>query len=161
MKPYSVIAVGTDGSQPSYGALDRAAALVADTGATMVIVCAYRPESREVVEDAQSAMGDDAYLVVGAQPAAQKLERASEHVAGVGVPEVRTVAAEGEPVDVLTSVAKDWKADLMVVGNRGLNSLGGRLLGSVPSGVLHKSPVDVLIVHTTLTGRRTTRKDHE
>lgn len=149
MKGYSVITVGTDGSAPSYGALERAAALAADSGATMVIVCAYRPENREVVDDAQAAMGDDAFLVVGAQPAAQKLERASEHVAAAGVPEIRTVAAEGEPVDVLTSVAEEWKSDLMVVGNQGLNSLSGRLLGSVPSGVLHKSPVDVLIVHTT------------
>jgi nucleotide-binding universal stress UspA family protein len=36
-----------------------------------------------------------------------------------------------------------------VVGNRGLNTLAGRILGSVPSEVARKSGVDVLIVHTT------------
>ena len=56
---------------------------------------------------------------------------------------------EGGPVDVLHQVAEDRKADLIVVGNRGMNSLHGRILGSVPSGVARHSGVDVLIVHTT------------
>ena len=43
----------------------------------------------------------------------------------------------------------DVKADLLVVGNRGLNSIAGRLLGSVPADVARKSACDVLIVHTT------------
>jgi nucleotide-binding universal stress UspA family protein len=38
---------------------------------------------------------------------------------------------------------------LLVVGNVGLNSVAGRLLGSVPSEVSRKSKTDVLIVHTT------------
>jgi len=36
-----------------------------------------------------------------------------------------------------------------VVGNRGLNSLAGRILGSVPANLSHRAPCDVLIVHTT------------
>jgi len=43
----------------------------------------------------------------------------------------------------------DRRADLVVVGNRGLNSLAGRLLGSVPQGVSRRALTDVLIVHTT------------
>ena len=34
-------------------------------------------------------------------------------------------------------------------GNRGLNSLAGRLLGSVPANISHRAACDVLIVHTT------------
>ena len=37
----------------------------------------------------------------------------------------------------------------MVVGNVGLNTIAGRLLGSVPANVARKSKTDVLIVHTT------------
>ena len=40
-------------------------------------------------------------------------------------------------------------ADLLVVGNVGLNTIAGRLLGSVPANVARKSKTDVLIVHTT------------
>jgi len=50
---------------------------------------------------------------------------------------------------VLISLVSSHNVDLIVVGNRGLNSLAGRLLGSVPANVSHKASVDVLIVHTT------------
>ena len=43
----------------------------------------------------------------------------------------------------------DWQTDLLVVGNRGLDSLKGRLMGSVPADVTRRSSVDVLVVHTT------------
>ncbi|MDN5931818.1 MAG: universal stress protein, partial [Pseudonocardia sp.] len=61
----------------------------------------------------------------------------------------RRIAADGPPADVLRRAADDAKADLLVVGNRGLNTLSGRILGSVPSDVARRSGVDVLIVHTT------------
>lgn len=54
----------------------------------------------------------------------------------------------GAPVNVLVQLAEEVQADLMVVGNVGLNSMAGRLLGSVPSEVSRKVKVDVLIVHT-------------
>jgi nucleotide-binding universal stress UspA family protein len=41
------------------------------------------------------------------------------------------------------------KADLLVVGNVGLSTIAGRLLGSVPANVARRSKTDVLIVHTT------------
>lgn len=54
----------------------------------------------------------------------------------------------GAPVNVLVQVAEEVHADLMVVGNVGLNSVAGRLLGSVPSEVSRRVKTDVLIVHT-------------
>jgi len=45
-------------------------------------------------------------------------------------------------------------ANLIVVGNRGLNSLAGRLLGSVPANISHRAACDVLIVSTTGRGAR-------
>ena len=41
------------------------------------------------------------------------------------------------------------EADLLVVGNVGLSTIAGRLLGSVPANVARRSKSDVLIVHTT------------
>jgi nucleotide-binding universal stress UspA family protein len=57
-------------------------------------------------------------------------------------------AVVGAPVDSLLALVDEVEADLLVVGNRGLNTLAGRLLGSVPSDVARKSRTDVLIVHT-------------
>ena len=61
-----------------------------------------------------------------------------------GAGEVRTLAVAGSPVEVLLDVVRRESADLLVVGNRGLNSLAGRLLGSVPQNVSHKAGCDVL-----------------
>ena len=52
-------------------------------------------------------------------------------------------------MDALLQLVVDVKADLLVVGNKGLNTLSGRLLGSVPADAARKAAVDVLIVHTT------------
>ena len=41
-----------------------------------------------------------------------------------------------------------YQVGLLVVGNCGLNTLAGRLLGSVPADVSRRAPCDVLIVHT-------------
>jgi nucleotide-binding universal stress UspA family protein len=59
------------------------------------------------------------------------------------------VVIDGEPVPTLSKVVEERDADLLVVGNRGLNTLAGRILGSVPAEAARKSKVDVLIVHTT------------
>ena len=45
-------------------------------------------------------------------------------------------------------IVNETNADLLVVGNRGINSLTGRLLGSVPADVARQSDCDVMIVHT-------------
>ncbi|MGW4396824.1 universal stress protein [Amycolatopsis nivea] len=149
MAVYRTVVVGTDGSDSSFAAVDKAAGVAADAGATLVVVCAYHPASRQDVERAQDELGDEAYQVVGSAPAEDTLQSARDRAAKAGAANIETVALEGQPVDMLRKVVKDRKADLLVVGNRGLNTLTGRILGSVPSEVARKSGVDVLIVHTT------------
>jgi nucleotide-binding universal stress UspA family protein len=150
MTAYQTVVVGTDGSDSSYRAVDRAAKLAADAGATLVIACAYRPARQEDVAKATDELGDDvAYQVVGSSPAEDSVRTATERARRAGAKDVDTVVVDGEPVPTLTKIVKERDADLLVVGNRGLNTLTGRLLGSVPSEVARKSHVDVLIVHTT------------
>ena len=149
MSAYRTIVVGTDGSATSFAAVDRAAAVAADSSAELVIVCAYTPASREDTAEAEDALKEEAYLVRGWTPAGETLRSAEERAAAAGARKVRTVAVDGPPVDVLRRAVQDAGADLLVVGNRGLNTLSGRLLGSVPSDVARRAGVDVLIVHTT------------
>jgi nucleotide-binding universal stress UspA family protein len=147
MGSYSRVIVGTDGSETSYRAVDRAASIARESGAQLILVTAYRPLSQREREDAAQQLGAEAYKVMGSHPAEDVLREASQRV-GSDVA-VDTVAQEGEPVDVLIRTATERQADLLVVGNRGLNSLTGRLLGSVPSVVTHRASCDVLIVATT------------
>ena len=59
------------------------------------------------------------------------------------------------PVESLLALLDEVKGDLLVVGNRGLNTLTGRLLGSVPSDAARKATSDVLIVaHRSLNYRQ-------
>ncbi|MBW0117668.1 universal stress protein [Pseudonocardia abyssalis] len=149
MSAYRTIVVGTDGSDTSLAAVDRAASVAADSSAELVIVCAYTPAGRDDTAGAEDALKDEAYLVVGWTPAEETLRTAEERAVAAGAQQIRTVAADGNPVEVLRKAADDANADLLVVGNRGLNTLSGRILGSVPSDVARRSGVDVLIVHTT------------
>ncbi|MFC9254962.1 universal stress protein [Amycolatopsis thailandensis] len=149
MAAYRTVVVGTDGSDSSFAAVDRAAGVAGDSGATLVIVCAYYPANKGDVEKAQDVLGDEAYQVVGSAPAEDTLLSARDRAAKAGAKNIETAAVVGDPVDSLRKVVADRSADLLVVGNRGLNTLAGRILGSVPSEVARKSGVDVLIVHTT------------
>ena len=150
MAAYRTVVVGTDGSDSSFHAVDRAAAIAADSGAMLVIACAYHPARAEDVTKAQDELGDDvAYQVVGSTPAEESVRTATERARRAGAQQVDTVVVDGEPVPTLAKVVADRGADLLVVGNRGLNTLAGRILGSVPAEAARKSKVDVLIVHTT------------
>jgi nucleotide-binding universal stress UspA family protein len=148
---YSTIVVGTDGSESSLRAVARAGAVAGATGATLVIACAYLPaegDDRELAR-AQDTLRDDAYQVVGSHPAEDTVRTAQERAAKAGATNVKTVAVMGSPVETLLDVVRKENADLLVVGNRGLNGIKGRLLGSVPADATRRSECDVLIVHTT------------
>ncbi|GAA4537742.1 universal stress protein [Pseudonocardia xishanensis] len=149
MSAYTTVVVGTDGSPTSYVAVERAAAVARDSDAQLVLVSAYTPASREDTAEAEDALGAEAYQVRGWTPAEEALRTAEDKAAAVGARTITKVAEDGAPVDVLRKAVVDHGADLLVVGNKGLNTLSGRILGSVPSDVARRSGVDVLIVHTT------------
>jgi len=148
---YTTVVVGTDGSESSLRAVARAGAIAGATGATLVIACAYLPadpDDRKTAE-AQDVLRDDAYQVVGSHPAEDTVRTAAERAAKAGAGDVKTVAVMGSPVETLLDVVKNENADLLVVGNRGLAGIKGRLLGSVPADATRRSKCDVLVVHTT------------
>jgi nucleotide-binding universal stress UspA family protein len=150
---YKKILVGTDGSASSFKAVERAASVAADAGATLLIASAYQPISERDRDRAVNQLGDDSYKVMGSNPADDALRDASALATKAGAENIETVAEAGDPVDILVALIDSRKADLCVVGNRGLNSLAGRLLGSVPANISHRAACDVLIVHTTGGGR--------
>lgn len=146
---YDTVLVGTDGSETSFRAVDRAAIIARDADATLFLLTAYHPMSQRELQDAQRALGGESYKVTGSGPAESVLGDAEDIARKVGVKKVERLAVEGDPVDALARAVVDRKIDLLVVGNRGLNTLTGRLLGSVPANITHKAQCDVLIVHTT------------
>lgn len=150
MGSYQTIVVGTDGSASSLVAVERAGALAAQTGARLVVACAYFPDQVDRgLEHAKDLLGSQAYQVVGSAPAEERARTAADRARAAGAHDVVSAAVTGEPVDVLLQVIAEHRADLLVVGNRGLNTIKGRLLGSVPSDATRRAGCDVLVVHTT------------
>jgi nucleotide-binding universal stress UspA family protein len=146
MSAYRTVVVGTDGSASSMRAVDRAARITG-ADARLIVASAYLPHP----EDSRAAdvLGDESYKVSGIAPIYAILQDAKERAHKAGAKNVEERPIEGAPVDALVKLAEDEKADLLVVGNVGLSTIAGRLLGSVPANVSRRAKVDVLIVHTT------------
>ena len=54
----------------------------------------------------------------------------------------------GRPAELIVEAAKDWGADLIVVGSHGRGFWGRLTLGSVSDAVVHHAPCSVLIVRS-------------
>ncbi|KQR97748.1 universal stress protein [Williamsia sp. Leaf354] len=149
MSAYQTVVVGTDGSESSMKAVERAGGIAGDR-AKLVIACAFFPHENKDVNTMSDVLKDEAYQVHGSSPTEEILRTARERAvkAGAATANISTRPVKGAPVDALLQLVGDTKADLLVVGNKGLNSIAGRLLGSVPADVARKSACDVLIVHT-------------
>lgn len=141
---YNKIVVGTDGSKSSLLAVERAAKMAAAFDSTLIIGCAYY-ENRE---EASKTLRQDSVTILGDETARENLKSAQKVAEDAGATSIETAVRPGTPVQALMSIVNDNNADLLVVGNRGINSLTGRLLGSVPADVARQSDCDVMIVHT-------------
>jgi nucleotide-binding universal stress UspA family protein len=150
MSAYQTLVVGTDGSDSSLRAVDRAAVLAAENNAKLIIATAHPPAREEHggwSVPPGSTHGQD-YRVVGDAPIYAILQDARERAHKAGAKNVEEKPIVGTPIDALVDLAEEVHADLLVVGNVGLSSVAGRLLGSVPANVSRKAKIDVLIVHT-------------
>jgi nucleotide-binding universal stress UspA family protein len=147
MSAYRTVVVGTDGSDSSLRAVDRAGAIAAQSGAKVYVASAYFPQHDD--PRAADALKDEGYKTTGAAPIYAILKEAHERATAAGAKDVEERSIVGAPVDALVELAEEISADLLVVGNVGLSTITGRLLGSVPANVSRKAKTDVLIVHTT------------
>ena len=148
MGSYTTVVVGIDHSDTSLRALDRAGAIAGDSAARLVIVTAYQPARNGDIRKAADALRGDVYQVVGSAPAEAMLRDAAVRARSAGAVRVDTLAVQGNAVAVLDTAATELRAQLLVVGNVGLNTVRGRMLGSIPQAVARRAGTDVLIVHT-------------
>ena len=55
-------------------------------------------------------------------------------------------AETGKPAEKIVEAAKNWPADLVVMGTHGRNAVSNILLGSVAQGVLRHAPCPVMVI---------------
>jgi nucleotide-binding universal stress UspA family protein len=145
---FETIVVGTDGSETANEAVRQAAALArtCGDGTKVHLVTAYKPiESMylapEVVPSGIVGLVDpraEARVVV---------DEAADKVRAEGV-DVETYVWPGDAASAIIEVATTSKADVIVVGSRGMSGAARFLLGSVPNRVSHHAPCTVMIVRT-------------
>jgi nucleotide-binding universal stress UspA family protein len=143
------IVVGTDGSETAAEAVRQAIELARLTGATLSLVSAYQPASgRRVQAEQAEAPADVQYEIGPREDVNLILDAAAAEAKQQGI-DVQTHPVEADPADAILNVAEETKADLIVVGNKGMTGARRYLLGSVPNNVSHHAPCSVIIVRTT------------
>src|SRR5262249_54859660 len=148
MATYKIVLVGTDGSESSLRAVDRAGRIAADSDATLIIATGYLPQPDDT--RAADRLGAEGYKVTGKAPVYALLDAAHDRGRAAGATKIEDRSVKGTPVHALVDLAQEVHADLLVVGDVGLegrSAIMGRVF-SVPGAVASHAKIDVLIAHT-------------
>ena len=149
MRSYRTVVVGTDGSESSLRAVDRAAKIAADSDAKLIIATGYLPQKDDT--RAADVLGDEGYKVTGNAPIYAMLHDAHDRARAAGAKTIEDRPIQSGPVQALVDLAEEVGADLLVVGNVGLDARSaiiGRVF-SIPGAVATRAKIDVMIVRTS------------
>jgi nucleotide-binding universal stress UspA family protein len=134
----STIAIGTDGSATADKAVDVGREMARRFDAEVVLLSVFRDSPPSTSDETQWAFNPDARL-------RELLSRTERRLEREGI-ECTTLIGEGDPAKTLVQLAEQCDADVLVIGNKGMNR---RVLGSVPNSVAHNAPCSVLVVKTS------------
>lgn len=143
MTRFQRILVPVDGSATSTRALHAALSLATDFNSRLRVI--------HVIEEAAHLTGlkhSDQFMRRARQDAGRILDDA------LALAEVEGVEASSQLVDVsakrlgetIADEARQWEADLIVVGSHGRKGIGRALLGSGAEQIIRLAPVAVLVV---------------
>ena len=142
----STVAVGTDGSPTADRALSAAFELAERFGARVVVLSAFQAPGRARNPHLSGGASAGSGWASNAAEQVERILAAAEESAAARGLECSTALREGDPGEVLVNLAEQHGADVLVVGNQGMER---RVLGSVPNTVSHKATCSVLIVKTS------------
>lgn len=144
---YQRILIAVDGSDPSNHALREAIALAQNLHAALRIVHVVD----EVTLNWEGEYADMSEILKSFRDSGQRILEKAQNIAREAGMEHEAKLLEiqtfGHRIsDLIVEEAKDWPADLIVVGTHGRRGLHDVLLGSVSDGVARRASVPVLLV---------------
>jgi nucleotide-binding universal stress UspA family protein len=142
------IVVGTDGSETAAAAVRAATTLAKTFGQPLHVVCSYRSPP---VADGFALTAGLAVPMANDSWVAEVLDDAAAQIRLSNV-DVITHPKVGSPAEAILDVADEVSADLIVVGNRGIDSKSRFILGNVPSRVVHHATCSTFVVNTRKKG---------
>ncbi len=129
------ILIGMDDSSYSKQALEYVTRMRLPAGSTVIVTSVMRPSFGASAgrRTEQRKFHENLVAKAGQRPRENGLS-------------TETRVLEGDPRDVLVTLATEERCDLVVVGSHGRSGLAKLLLGSVASHVVTHAPCSVLVV---------------
>ncbi len=142
---FSRILVAVDGSPFAESALKYAVDLAKKYGAKLIILHVVLRRFYAVTPSEAGVLATTVYVKEMESEGKEIINKADAFAKGQGVDyECRLV--QGVPADEIVKAAQSEKADLIVIGSRGLTEVRAFLLGSVSDKVSHHAKCPTLIV---------------
>ena len=139
--PYQKVLVAVDDSEPSMKAAEHGVQLSQQLGAKLAIV---------IVVDASKVNADtESGALVQDQVSMMKIEAGGtlDKIAKK-YPDCKfeRFIPEGKPSQGIVDIAKEWEADLIVMGTQGKTGLKRLLMGSTAENIIRLSDMPILVV---------------
>jgi nucleotide-binding universal stress UspA family protein len=141
----ATIAVGTDGSSTAADAVRVAAEMARRYEAKLVLLSAFQDPGWAPKEHDEPENVELQWALSPSARVREVLARTEQDLKSEGL-DCTILVDEGDPADVLVRLAEECRADVLVIGNKGMQR---RLLGSVPNTITHKASCSVFVVKTT------------
>ena len=134
------ILLANDGSEHAFSALALALKIAKESAAELHMISveeiSYLPETMEEVREEAGVAARRFHGVVNR----------SRAIAEEAQVNLKTHVVAGHPVRDIVDLARDLKADLLVVGASGHSALYDRMIGSRADRIVHLAPCPVLVV---------------
>jgi nucleotide-binding universal stress UspA family protein len=138
------VVVATDGSKAAARAVDFAVTVAKAWNAELIVLTistALSPAELRELAQADHDLGTATDILVR-----RILDDAVACANRHGVVDVRTLSVSGDPANATLKLAQEERADLIVVGRRGLGGLSRLLLGSVSEKIVAHAHCAVTVV---------------
>jgi nucleotide-binding universal stress UspA family protein len=136
------ILLATDGSTDAILAARAAVDMSNRTGCELHVVHAWQA----IPPYAYPSLTTEWYVPPYEEAARKLLAEQVERIEEAGGVVVQAHPVRGRPADAILDLGEEVGADLIMVGSRGLGSVGSLLVGSVSEGVVHHASCPVLVV---------------
>ena len=146
------ILVATDGSEQGDAGVEAATQIAAGhDDAQIEVVSVYETPAMTVAGPYLGAPVWYPQMIEGAKAVAQGAALAAQSELNCQCPsaEVNSVVCMGGPADRIIETAKEWGADLIVMGSHGYGFWSRTFYGSVSDHVVRHAPCSVLVVRRT------------
>jgi nucleotide-binding universal stress UspA family protein len=133
------VLIAVDGSEGAFEAIDQITPLLTDDRDEVAFYCSpphvklRSSTSRELLDAAQESFANSIFAEANKRLRTKRKKEAA------------TILGHQDPRHGVLIAAQQWKADLIVVGARGLNTFQRLLLGSVSRAVVHNSDIPVWV----------------